>query len=549
MPGHARQKAGIVLMVRDHSDHGVGCSDSALDVKSRVKWAWRAVRSSPAVKRGAIMTLSLNISEGTVNGSRTSELAEMLSRASAAAGRVLPALAQSWHTDAPPTLRGNVSAKLGSFEKVKRKSVLSILGKRSSSESESEDEPQTVESGYCLPMTSLRGAKRAAQAMLVASVFAAELSVKERVPVLVLGRPPGHHATCEHRLALDAPPCGSPGGFLGGASLGGGCFYPSCWLSAVHCMREGMSQRMAYIDIDAHKPDGVWKEVDHLCNLGVARRASVLDGKPDACQGVLFASVHVNGYPNPCQHWQSVRSSIPKGHRRAFEVMVNEELLPEGVATGEVRNEAVLHAFENWRAGVTKDLKGFDPNGIFIGLGFDLHQMEARIGDKHVGIGIRGEHYRKFIENLPSTSSKGPVVLTLEGGYTKAAVVDGMLGVLSGLELLARKARAHKQFSNLRLRRAQRNRRGQEKALHQAKLASSVSIRKRRSSISERSREHLKQPPTPNRKRRSSVSGKAPAEESSGKRRLSLSEKSCEQAKQSRRLSTSSTGSNRRLSR
>merc|ERR1719149_357683 len=131
-------------------------------------------------------------------------------------------------------------------------------------------------------MTNLEGSKAAAQAMLIASVFAAELSAKERLPVLVLGRPPGHHATCEHKLDFNAPYYPSPGGAVEGVSLAGGCFYPSCWLAALHCLRQGTAHKLAYIDIDAHKPEGIWKEVDHLCGLDSAKRKAVLNGNADA---------------------------------------------------------------------------------------------------------------------------------------------------------------------------------------------------------------------------------------------------------------------------
>lgn len=457
-----RPKAGIVLLVKDHMDHGVGCTSSALDVKSRVAWAWRAAKSSTAVKRGAVMMLALNVGEGSVNGSKTNEFAEMLRRAAASTGQVLPALAQSWNADAPATLAGNVSAKLGSFSKVKRSSLSKVRRQSRSSSKDSDSESDediwkpTVEEGMCLPMTSLQGAKRAAQAMLVASIFAAELSNKERAPVLVLGRPPGHHATCAHTLALDAPECQSPGGALKGANLGGGCFYPSCWLAAVHCLRQGMSQRLAYIDVDAHKPDGVWKEVDHLCRLGAARRAAVLNGTPDACQGLLFASVHVNGYPNPNDQWESVSCKRPKGPRRAFDIKVQEELLPPGMATGDLDNEVVLDAFKRWRTAVVRDLRSLKPNGLFIGLGLDLHKYEKQIGDKAVGLGLQRQHYRQLIQDLPTSALKGPVVLTLEGGYTKAGVIDGMLGVLSGLETIARRARASGKISRSWLRKARK---------------------------------------------------------------------------------------------
>lgn len=491
-------------------DHGVGCTDSALDVKSRVAWAWRAVKSSPAVKRRAITLLSLNVGEGSVNGSKSSELASMLGRASTSAGKVLPALARSWNAAAPNTLRGNISAKLGSFERVKRRSYSSLW--RSSvqdSDSDSEDDSPSVEACMALPMTSLQGAKRAAQAMLVAAVFAAELSNKERVPVLVLGRPPGHHATCAHTLALDAAPRRSPGGALKGAHLGGGCFYPSCWLAATHCLRQGMSQRLAYIDVDAHKPDGVWKEVDHLCTLGTARRAAVLNGQPDSCQGLLFASLHVNGYPNPNNHWESVSCGIPKSHKRAFDIMVQEELLPPGVATGELENEAVLNAFKRWQNAYTQDLRSLRPDGLFVGLGLDLHKHEKRIGDKAVGLGLQRQHYRKLIQDLPTTALKGPVVLTLEGGYTKAGVIDGMLGVLSGLEALSHKAKAARRISGSWLHKVR------QKCSRKAPVSAAVSSKRRLSGSSMHSSDHQKGA------RRSMSAPQSPA--ASSKRRLSRS--------------------------
>lgn len=455
LAGKKRQQAAIVLLVKDHMDHGIGCSASALDVKERVTWAWNAAKSSPAVRRGKVTMLTLNVSEGSVNGSKTSVLAEMLRLAAASAGQVLPALAKSWDPEAPSTMRGTVSAKLGAYEKVKHKSFMKF--RRHNNPCGKNDfvgeqiEPGlTVEEGCCAPMTNLEGTMRAAQAMLVASVFASELSTKERLPVLVLGRPPGHHATCEHRIGIDAPQFPSPGGALEGPSLGGGCFFPSCWLAAVHCMRKGVSQKMAYIDVDAHKPDGVWKEVDHLCNLGSTARANVFNGNADACQGVMFASVHVDGYPKPDgvvkpdREWRSVTQTIPQGHRRAFPVWIQEELLPAEVATGTLKNEVVLDAFARWRTAVAVDLRSFKPDGLFIGLGFDLHKFEKEIGDKPVGMGLTRQHYSRLIQDFPSSSLKGPVVLTLEGGYTKAGVVDGILGVISGLELLAHRERATK---------------------------------------------------------------------------------------------------------
>eukprot|EP00931_Biecheleriopsis_adriatica_P054662 TRINITY_DN32190_c0_g1_i1.p1 TRINITY_DN32190_c0_g1~~TRINITY_DN32190_c0_g1_i1.p1 ORF type:complete len:518 (+),score=112.83 TRINITY_DN32190_c0_g1_i1:41-1555(+) len=447
-------RAAFALLVTDHMEHGVGCTDLALDTKERVAWAWQAVRRSPAVKRRSVTMLSLDVDACTVNGKKVGRYAELLRTSTLAAGQLLPLAAQSWDAEAPDTLRGNLSAKIGGFSRVKRKSI-STLRRRSSvsrqsgasrPDSDSEDSEEasqedcTVEEAYSLPMEGVRGAKKAAQAMLVASIFASELSVKERVPVLVLGRPPGHHATCAHTLDPESAPFKSPGGAVEGASMGGGCFYPSCWLSALHCLRQGYSERLAYIDIDAHKPDGVWKEVDHLSRLSRSRRTALLGAeRSDACEGVSFASVHVDGYPNPGMSWTSADCVLPKGCRRAFEVRVLEELLPPGMAQrGALRNDQVLKAFEQWREKVAKELQDFQPNGTFVGLGFDLHKSEAMVRDKICGLGISGQHYRKLLRSLPITALRGPVVLTLEGGYTEAAVADGMAGVLAGLEGLAR---------------------------------------------------------------------------------------------------------------
>lgn len=447
----------------DHMEHGVGCTDAALDVKERVAWAWEAVKTSPSVKRRAVTMLTLDVQAGTVNGKKVGKHAELLQKSSLAAGHLLPLVAKSWDPEAPSTLRGNIAAKIGAFEKVKRKSLskmkrrsFSCRSRRKSGSVEPEtdsdsnsdcdsealenDDDCTVEGGCALPMTDLKGAKRAAQAMLIASIFAAELSNKERTPVVVFGRPPGHHATCAHCLALGDPKFHSPGGFVEGASLGGGCFYPSCWLAAIHCLREGLSQRLAYIDVDAHKPDGVWKEVDHLSKLGNDKRLALLGSQAKSCEGVLFASIHVDGYPKPDNiSWSSAASIINKSPKRAFDIRVHEELLPKSMCTRSVHNGRILGSFDRWENKVSSDLRCFKPNGTFVGLGFDLHRAEKNVNDKAEGLGITRKHYRKVLRNLPVSALQGPVVLTLEGGYTEAALKDGIHGALEGLEGLSRK--------------------------------------------------------------------------------------------------------------
>jgi len=165
----------------------------------------------------------------------------------------------------------------------------------------------------------------------------------------------------------------------------------------------------------------------------------VLNGNADACKGVLFASAHIDGYPNPGnQGWKSVSCPIPKGHKRAFEIKLREELLPSGVTEdGEFQNDVVLSAFNRWKTEVAVDLHNFNPDGIFIGLGLDLHKYEKRI-EKAIGIGLEREHYCRFFKDLPTAAlNAGPVVLTLEGGYTKFSVADGIAGVIEGLEELS----------------------------------------------------------------------------------------------------------------
>lgn len=418
-----------VLHVKDHLDHDVGKTDSALDVRARVSWAVKAVKSSRLAKKGgAVMILSLDVQAGTVNGRTAGDYAQLLRESTREAGTLLPLLAKAWDTSAPETLAANLAKKIGDFDKVR-------LLPAGVADAESEESEDTVEASCALPMENLTGTKRAARAMLVAAVFAAELSKREAgIPVLVLGRPPGHHATCQHSLNLLASPYPSPGGGLEGRSLGGGCFYPSCWLGAVHCLRQGSASRLAYIDLDAHMPDGVWKEVDCLRGLSKERRKELFNGRPDACDGIVFASVHVDGYPNPSvDGWKSTVSVLPRGPRQAFEVRIHQELLPRGVCDGGTTlNKEVLTAFERWKGVTLRDLCKFKPDGVFFGLGFDLHRDEACISDKREGIGLTAKNYRDFLRRLPVNNS-GPLVLTLEGGYTKAGVVDGMNGVLAGM--------------------------------------------------------------------------------------------------------------------
>lgn len=384
------------------------------------------------------MTLDLDVQEGTVNGEKTGKHVAAMKRAAASAARLLPLLSKAWDPAAPSTLQANLAAKIGGFDKVKKDACVF----EGTEAKEKDDGPlMTVEEAVSLPMTSLPGAKAAARAMLVAAVLAADISEREGVAVVVLGRPPGHHATCAHQLNLVAPSMPSPGGDIEGRCMGGGCFYPSSWLAAVHSLRKRVSKRLAYIDVDAHKPDGIWKEVECMRSLPPKQRAEILGGEPASCDGVLFASVHVNGYPNPGANWTSSSCVLPKGPKKGFQVRVHEELLPKGVAEdGDTPNEEVLKIWDRWQREVLEDVGRFKPDGIFIGLGFDLHEAEGRINDKREGIGISGRHYRELLAGLPASGSrrKGPLVLTMEGGYTKAAVVDGMRGTIEGLVALAR---------------------------------------------------------------------------------------------------------------
>lgn len=219
--------------------------------------------------------------------------------------------------------------------------------------------------------------------------------------------------------------------------MGGGCFYPSCWVAAVHYLRKDRTERrrLAYIDLDAHKPDGIWKEVQHFQNTQIRRVA--------ACDGVLFASIHVDGYPNPGGvEWTSARCVLAKGPQKAFEVRVNEELLKGVDEGGSASNSEVLDAFARWKGALAEDLEQFCPHALFIGLGFDLHKAEGRIMDKREGIGLVARDYKDILQGLAvGADPSGPVVLTLEGGYTRAAMIDGMSGALAGLVALSRARR------------------------------------------------------------------------------------------------------------
>ncbi|CAE7220354.1 unnamed protein product, partial [Symbiodinium necroappetens] len=163
------------------------------------------------------------------------------------------------------------------------------------------------------------------------------------------------------------------------ASLGGGCFYPSVWLAALHSLRKGHAKRLAYVDIDAHMPDGVWKEVDHFSKLKKDQR-DFLIGKRNSCTGILFSSIHIDGYPNQGSSWHSVKQNL----KRSFEVRVRDTLLPRSVTQGTASsaNQGLITRYQRWCNTLDKEMTSFQPDGLFVGLGFDLHQKEAEISDK-----------------------------------------------------------------------------------------------------------------------------------------------------------------------
>lgn len=440
--GQRDDAVAILLLVEDHEAHDVG--SRGLDVKTRVRWAWEAARKSGVKLR----FLSVNVSENTLNGKHGLQLqpqvgpilVELLRRARMGAERLLPRLAKTWAKDAPKTMRGNIQAKLGSYGEVMHKRMHAVAVEGSRAAAVGAKDTSMVQSACSLWMKDAGSAGRAAEAMLVAAVFATDLSVKAGVPVLVLGRPPGHHATCGHDLRLGdtwRAPCGQ----LPGASLGGGCFYPSVWLAALHSLRKGHAKRLAYVDIDAHMPDGVWKEVDHFSKLKKDQR-DFLIGKRNSCTGVLFSSIHIDGYPNQGSSWHSVKQNL----KRSFEVRVRDTLLPRSVTQGTASsaNQGLITRYQRWCNTLDKEMTSFQPDGLFVGLGFDLHQKEAEISDKKVGRGISRPHYESFFANFTRLPDKAPMVLMLEGGYTKQGVEDGILGTLQGLKLLAQRKSAKK---------------------------------------------------------------------------------------------------------
>merc|ERR1712151_660779 len=110
------------------------------------------------------------------------------------------------------------------------------------------------------------------------------------------------------------------------------------------------------------------------------RRKKLFDGEDSACEGVLFASVHVDGYPNPGRNaWKSAQCVLPKGAGKAFKVNVHEQLLQGVGEEGTTPNSTVLEKYESWKDDTLQGLQDFQPDGVFVGLGFDLHMFEARI--------------------------------------------------------------------------------------------------------------------------------------------------------------------------
>ncbi len=214
-----------------------------------------------------------------------------------------------------------------------------------------------------------RGTRRSLERLACAATSAVDLV--DSGPVLILGRPPGHHA-------------GRAGPALGAPTLGF-CIFNTSALLARLLSRRG---RVAVLDFDAHHGNGTQE---------------ILWDEP---------TLHVDIHQDPATIYPGTGYPEDTG-RAGGKVNI---LLPPGA-----RDDIGLRALGLARL----LLEEYDPDYLVISAGFD--GME---GD-NLMVSLRlGPHF--YYEAGRVASAAGRVVVMLEGGYGRG-LVDGLAWFLRGL--------------------------------------------------------------------------------------------------------------------
>jgi acetoin utilization deacetylase AcuC-like enzyme len=221
---------------------------------------------------------------------------------------------------------------------------------------------------------SMDAARLAVGATIRAALAAA---TGEAAVAFAVVRPPGHHAA-EDRSA-------------------GFCLVNNVALAAARLRADGLAERVAILDWDAHHGDGT---------------QAIFDADP----AVLYASTHQSPlYPGTGE-------AAERGSGEAVGTKLNVPLSP---GSGDRELEAA------WLETLLPAVESFAPDAILLSAGYDAHR-----DDPLAHLLVTEDGYRAVAHAIGATAARlgiGGVAATLEGGYDLAALRASAAATVEGL--------------------------------------------------------------------------------------------------------------------
>ena len=190
-------------------------------------------------------------------------------------------------------------------------------------------------------------------------------------------RPPGHHAEA--------------------AQAKGFCLFNNIAIAAVYALRRHGLKRVLIVDWDVHHGNGTMHSFYDTDQL-------------------LYFSVHQYPHYPGTGRIDEIGSGAGQGYT------VNVPLY------GGQGDADYLYVFRELLLPVARE---YDPELILVSAGFDTHR-----NDPLAGMGMSGGAYGRLtaiLQDLAEECCPGRLALTLEGGYDRAALTDGVAAVLSSL--------------------------------------------------------------------------------------------------------------------
>ncbi|HXX57162.1 MAG TPA: histone deacetylase [Thermodesulfovibrionales bacterium] len=178
-------------------------------------------------------------------------------------------------------------------------------------------------------------------------------------------RPPGHHAEADEAMGF--------------------CIFNNIAVGARHAQRAGF-EKVFIVDFDAHHGNGT----QHIF---------------EESDSVFFFSTHQ--YP----YYPETGKDSERGKGRGEGYTYNIPILK---GSG---NKDYLYVYQDILPGL---IRRFAPDIVLVSAGYDIH---AR--DPHADIRVTDEGIRGIVRSI-LTSSSGPVVFTLEGGYDLSALEESV---------------------------------------------------------------------------------------------------------------------------